>query len=131
MKGVKFGSKHSYDDFGLLLTSEVIGFPEPKTETESIPGMDGEIDFTEAFGKVFYKNRKLTFTFTAISTPMQWDPLIENLTVYLHGKVMRIIRDSDAGYYYYGRCKINSFQSDKRTAKIVIECNVSPFKEAV
>lgn len=131
MNGIKFGTKHSYDDFGLILKHKDIGFPEPKTETVSVPGMDGDIDFTEVFGKVFYKNRKLTFTFSAISASMQWDELIDNLTVYLHGKKMRIILDSDKTFYYEGRCKINTFKTDKKLATVVIECTVAPFKKAV
>lgn len=131
MNGVKFGNKHSYDDFGLVLKSKDIGFPEPKIETVDVPGMDGEIDFTEVFGKVFYKNRILTFTFSAVSSSMQWDVLINNLTTHLHGKKMKIILDSDKGFFYEGRCKINNFKTDKTIATVVVECVVAPFKKEV
>lgn len=131
MNGVKFGTKHSYNDFGLFLKSSDIGFPEPKTETVDIPGMDGVLDLTEYFGKVCYKNRQMQFTFTAISQEMEWDSLIDSIMNYLHGKKLQVILDSDPGYYYDARCTIDSFKSDRRTATIVINCDAAPFKKKV
>lgn len=47
MNGVKFGSYHSYDDFGLILSDKEIGSPEPKIVTIDVEGSDGVLDFTE------------------------------------------------------------------------------------
>ena len=43
MRGVTFGSYHSYDCFHLLLKSKEIGAPEPKTIEVDIGGIDGVI----------------------------------------------------------------------------------------
>lgn len=131
MKGVTFGTKHSWNDFRLILSDKEIGFPEPKTETVDIPGMDGVLDLTETFGKVYYANRKLSFTFTILPPVKEHLATIDELTEYLHGKHMKIILDEDSDYYYEGRCKINSFKSDKTIGTIVIDCDVAPFKKAV
>ena len=51
MIGVTFGDKHSFDDFGIYLTSKTINPPEPQTNTISVPLRDGSIDLTESLTK--------------------------------------------------------------------------------
>lgn len=131
MRGVTFGNKHSFTDFGMYLKSYDIGFPEPKTETVDVPGMNGVIDLTDVFGEVYYKNRHLSFTFSVIRKNMEWDELLNTLTEYLHGKKMRIILDSDPEHYWYGRCTINTFSTDRRISTITIDCDAEPFKKKV
>ena len=41
---------------------------------------------------------------------------------------MQIILDADKTFYYYGRCTIDQFKSDKRLATIVVVCDVEPYK---
>lgn len=67
MNGVKFGSKHSYDDWGLILKSRpVISPPSPKTIYIDVPGADGIIDLTESMtGEVKFNNRTITFEFNS------------------------------------------------------------------
>ena len=130
--GVIFGTKHSYDDFGMILSSKDIGIPEPKTETVSIMGRDGELDLTDALGDdVKYKNRNLQFTFSLINGAKDWAAVLSKLSNYLHGKRMRIILDADKTFYYWGRCTINSFKTDCTLAIITIDCDVEPYKREV
>ena len=57
---VTFGTKNSYTDFGLILTSKEIGLPEPKTEIVEIAGANGVIDLTEALtDDIKYNQRQL------------------------------------------------------------------------
>lgn len=128
MKGVKFDDFHTYLDFGLLLSEKTIGSPSAKTESINVPGADGELDLTEYFGYVNYKNRKLSFTFKTIA------PMNEFLNVYstvqnaLNGKKMKIILDDDPYFYYVGRVQVNEWKSDGRVGTIVIDCNCEPYK---
>ena len=46
MQTVTFGTKNSYDDFGLILTDKNIGFPEPKLEEVDVIGADGIIELS-------------------------------------------------------------------------------------
>ena len=49
MYGVRIGSKHTYDDFGLLLKSKPkIEPPEVKLIEIDIPGADGKLDLSTA-----------------------------------------------------------------------------------
>lgn len=129
LPGVTFGTKHSYDDFGLILSSKDLTPPEPKTETVDVIGRNGSIDLTEALGDdVKFNNRKLTLNFTVPNVLTYWSDAFSALANYLHGQKMQIILDADKTFYYYGRCKINQFASNKRIGSIVVECDVEPYK---
>ena len=65
IQGVTFGIKHSYEDFGLILSSKEIGLPTPKTESVSVIGRNGDLDLTDAFGNnVKFEKRKLKLNFS-------------------------------------------------------------------
>lgn len=132
IQGVTFGTKHSYKDFGLILSSKDVGLPEPKTESISIVGRNGDLDLTEALGdSVTYENRKISFTFSLINGARDWTATLSNLSNYLHGKKMQIIMDADKTFYYWGRCTINKFETDKTLALITVDCDVEPYKVEV
>ena len=129
MDGVTFGTKHSYDDFGLILTSKDISLPEAKTKIVEVPGADGVIDLTEVLtDDVKYKNRKLSFTFTIVDPLASWSAVLSEVTNYVHGRKLQVLMDWDRNYYYEGRCTVNQFKSNKRVASVVIDCDCSPYK---
>ncbi len=125
MKGVYFDEFHSYRNFNLILNSVDIGYPEVKTNLVEIQGGDGFLDLTEAFGAPKLKNRKLTFNFTLIGV---WEKEKSKIANAIHGKKMKIIMDKDPQYYYYGRCSINDFESNKGISKLVLEADCDPYK---
>lgn len=132
MQTVTFGTKNSYSDFGLILTSKEIGFPEPKLEQINLAGMDGVLDLSESLtDDIKFETRLLTFTFAVINPILRWSGVVSEVANYLHGKRIRINMDFDSGYYYVGRCKINSFKSEKRIGELVIECECDPYKVEV
>lgn len=45
MKGVTFGTYHSYDDFSLILNSKDIAAPKTKTMKIDVEGAEGELAF--------------------------------------------------------------------------------------
>lgn len=128
MNGVTFGQDHSYDDLSLILNSKEIEAPEPKTDTLEIPGADGEEDFTEYFGAIRYKNRKLTFEFTTIVPRSQFLELFSSIQNKLHGKKMKIILDDDNNFYYMGRLTCDKWKANKRLGTLNIEANCEPYK---
>lgn len=133
MNGVTFGTKHSYNDFGLILSKKQISLPDPQTESVSITGRDGDLDLTEALGAgiVRFKNRKIRFTFT-VPDMRQYGLLKQSkLANYLHGQKMRIILDEEKEYYYFGRCEVNDLESKKAIGTLVVDCDVEPYKMEV
>lgn len=130
MKGVMFGDKHSFRDWGLILKSRPeISSPEPKYVYVDIPEADGQIDLTESLtGNVAYNNRTVKCEFNVIDARNRWDNIYSEILDYLHGQKMKFIKDEDSSYYYIGRFQVDEWKSDKRTSTIIISGNVEPYK---
>lgn len=126
--GVKFNDKHSIDNWDLLMVSKTIGQAIPKTIEIDIPGQDGKLDLTECYGQINYYNRTLEFTFDCFQDYKSWAELLRQIKQHLHGKMQKIILDVDPDYYYYGRCKVDSFTNDKQIGHIMISCDCEPYK---
>lgn len=129
MVGVTFDDKHSYDDFGMILSSKEIGMPSVKENKVSVNGIDGAIDLSESInGSVNYNNRKLSFTFSVINRRGLWLDILSSVSAYVHGKSMKIILDDDKDFFYQGRVSVNKFKSNISYAEIVIDVDAKPFK---
>lgn len=128
MKGIRFGALHSFNDLGLILSSKTIGTPSPKTETISVPGGDGVLDFTEFFGEVKYSNRPLSFNFTSVLPHSQFVEQFATIQNALHGQKMTITLDEDPNWYYIGRLTVPEWKSEKRIGKLTIDCDCEPYR---
>lgn len=133
MNGVKFDTKHSYDDFGLILKHACIGMPKPKVETVDVPGANGEIDLTNYFGETVYKNREIKLTFLYYGQETDYHVMRTNLARHVHGKSMQIVFDDDVAYYYIGRCTIDQLETVRLGAavQVVITIDAEPYKYEV
>ena len=126
MNGIAFGNYHSYNDFGLVLSSKVIGYPSVKKTSIDVPGADGELDFTDFFGQTRFNNRKLTFNFSIIGS--------NQLSVYsdfknaVHGQKVKIVLDNDSNFYYYGRVSVGDYSWSKGIGSVTVECDCDPWK---
>ena len=131
--GVSFDGTHSYTAWGLRLKRVSIGVPQAKTCYVDVPGMNGQLDLTEAQnGGIRYGMRKLEFAFDALDcTYEKWTWLLSKIAKALHGRKCRIILDDDSDYYYSGRCAVSTSKSNYSKAEIVIECNCDPYKLSV
>ena len=129
MKGVTFGTRHSFDDFGLILTSKSLGLPKAKTSTVEVAGADGVIDTSEVLtGEIKFENRVLSFEFVMNDKYEDINDKITEIANYLHGRKMKIILDEDNQHYYYGRCTVNEWLTDRRVGEIAITCDCEPYK---
>lgn len=128
MIGVNFNNFHSFDDFGLILSSKTIEAPNPKTVKVSIEGADGEMDLTEYFGETKFENRKLEFEFTSIIPKSEFKDQFSEINNAIHGKKMQILLDEDSEFYYVGRCSLSSWKSNGRIMELTITCDCEPYK---
>lgn len=132
MKGVLFGDKHSYYEWGLILQAKEIQAPEPKINQIELEGRDGVLDLSDFFGEVKYKNRSLSFQFAKMDIHQEgFLALFSVVQNALHGKVMEVILDDDPSYFYKGRVTINEWKSEKNLGQIVIEVDAEPYKYKV
>lgn len=127
MKGMTFGDIHSYRDLNLVLSKVVIPPAAVKTNFVDIPGGDGSVDLTEALGEVRYKDRECSFTFTVFPSD-DFEEKKREISNLLNGRRFKIILDKDSGYFWNGRCSVDSYASDKKINTIVVKATVSPYK---
>lgn len=125
---IRIGDKKTFDDWGLILSSMSIGFPETKKNLVDIPAADGAIDLTEALGDISYKNRAVEFAFDALGFYDTWHGLCTDIANYLHGRQMKIILDTDPYYYYQGRLELDTTKTDDVLHEIVLSGDVDPYK---
>lgn len=128
MNTINFGTKNSYDDFGLILRPKVRPKPTPKYEYVSIPARNGDLDLTEAFGDVFYENLSFPLEFNVINPINTWDTKLSEITNYLHGRKLEVVFSDDANYYYVGRITVNELSSDRNVGILSLDCNFEPYK---
>ena len=128
MKGVIFGSLHSYRDLKLLLNSKEIGSPEVKIRKIDIEGADSSLDLTDFFGEAKFENVTHKFQFSTIVPHAQFLSLFSAIKNAIHGKKMRIILDDDPLFYYVGRCSVSSFTNEKNVGMVSVECDCEPYK---
>lgn len=113
---------------GLLLNAKTIGTPPPKVEEIDIPGGDGVLDLTEAFGETKYKNRKLSFEFSTIAPKSQFMDVFSRVQNLLHGRRMDIRLSDDPAWYYTGRVSVNEWKADKAVGRFTVDCDCEPYK---
>lgn len=128
MLGVTLGDYHSADDLGLILQTVNMPLPIPKASVVDLPGADGVIDLTEAFGTVKMQNRLITMTFTDASLYHHRYGVQGYAANLLHGQKVQIIFDEDPYYYYYGRLTFGEFAVTGATRTITVTADCDPYK---
>lgn len=127
MYGVTFGSITSAS-LNLIGAQKIIGFPQPKVSTISVPMSDVTLDFTEAYGGVHYNNRAITLVFLSLepwSDQMAQDSTVKNA---LHGKKMNIVFSDDDDYYYVGRITVGDWEYYQGAGRVIITIDAEPYK---
>lgn len=116
MRGIRFTdlndptySRHTADDWGLVMSEKIIGTPSIKTKTIDLTDRDGVLDFTTALrGVPSYGTRTLSFTFEYLDSPAEWSALITEIRGFLHGRRLMIQEPDDDEYYYLGRVTVGN-----------------------
>lgn len=130
MTGISFDGVHSYEEWGLKLKSISLGLPEEKQAFVDVPGMNGQLDLTEAQnGGCVFGLRTLEFVFDARNCDYtDWTWLISKVARTIHGGKKKIVLDIDSEYFYVGRCAIDTKKTNEVLAEITVTCKCEPFK---
>ena len=129
MKGVKFGTIHSYNDLHLILAPFTPSPARPQTNFLQVHGRDGYLDLTEANGEVKFNSREFTFRFiVAPNDNMTFDERVSVVSNFLNGQQCKITLDRDPDYYWFGRCVVDKYAQNKIIGEVIIKATVDPFK---
>ena len=99
--------------------------PEPQTNFVEIPGRDGALDLSEAFGTVRYADRIISLTLYARAP---FDALVSTFAADVHGRRMNVIFDRDPTYYYDARVTVEDVERHAGYCELSLECRARPYK---
>ena len=125
MSDIRFGTKWAHTDYGLIVAPYAIPMPEPQTNFVEIPGRDGALDLSEAFGTVRYSDRVIKLT---LYTRAPFDTLISAFAAEVHGRRMNVIFDRDPTFYYDARITIEDVERHWGYCELTLECRAKPYK---
>ncbi len=125
MSDIRFGTKWVHADYGLIVAPYAIPMPEPQTNFVEIPGRDGVLDLSEAFGTVRYADRIIPLT---LYVRAPFDTLISAFAADIHGRRMNLIFDRDPTFYYDARIKIEDVEKHAGFCELSLECRAKPYK---
>lgn len=131
MLSVSIGGKDMYTEFGFILSHKEISYPQPKINEIEIPNRDGVVDFTNVLSNdIKYKNRQIKMDFILKDDRIggMWSYYVNKVATYIHGKKHKIIFFDDASVYYFGRLKIDNWNTSKRMAKLSLVADCEPWK---
>lgn len=114
MRGIKFidiisgASKHTADDWGLIMSGKNIGYPKPRIVKVEMTDRDGDLDMSEVLrGRVSYENRPLSFAFICTAPQNTWMNLRDEISGFIHGKRLMLVDPDTPNHYYIGRCTLH------------------------
>lgn len=119
--------KHTYRDFGLLMTDRKIGRAALKKKQIDVPWRDGVLEYTQVGGRTYYDNRPLSYTFK-IQDEENYQRIHSDFSEYAHGKILRIKDDDYPDYYFYGMCDVGDLSKDKKNRKFTLNVDAEPYR---
>jgi phage-related protein len=125
LSDIRFGTKWAHADYCLIVAPYAIPLPEPQTSFVEIPGRDGALDLSEAFGTVRYSDRTISLTLFARAP---FDTLISTFAADVHGRRMNVIFDRDPTYYYDTRVTIEDVEKHVGYCELSLKCRAKPYK---
>lgn len=127
---ITFGDFNS-KEMGLYLESRDAPTPSEKSITETIPGMQGVLDFSEIFGERIFDNREITYKFKLLNTSYEsrkaCEMSIKKQVIPFGNSVL--VDTFSKRYYWYGKCNSVDVEHDakKRNFIVTLVFNCYPF----
>ena len=130
--GVMLGDKHSYRDYGLIMTEKNITTPVPKVKLVDVPVRNGSVDMsTVVSGSVRFEDRDINLKFYSMEKMDKWPMMISNLQNDLSGNKMQFIFDDDIAFYWIGRVNDVTMSVEGPNAYIQVKATVDPYKYSI
>ena len=133
MNGVTFVSKHSYNDFQLIMTAKRIGTPSKKKIKVDVPGMNSVYDFSTiaSNGELIYNQRPIEADFTLFAnSKRELHSQLSKVAEWLQDTAQGQLIFDDISYYYFLAEVEGSLKTSEEhnTADITVTFTCEPFK---
>lgn len=112
----------------LIISSVSIAVPEVKSNFVDIPGTNGTLDMTEAFGTLVYKDRNIVIKAGRRYTNESWAAVKSEILNKFHGKKIKIQLSTEPGYYYLGRLIKVKETTERRIFRLEFTIQAEPYK---
>lgn len=128
MNSVTINGYNLRDTFGLVLPEYDIPSPSPFLYMQSVEGRDGLVDLSNAFGRVYYKNRDWKLDFKLFDPSVNWHTISAQVNSKFHGKRFVFIFDDDPNYYWIGRITNGAYSSNGGEGTMPLAISSQPYK---
>lgn len=130
MLGATINDLHTWKDLGLRWAGVTISAPEVKTNYLDVPGRSGPLDLSEALtGYPTYAARSLALTFDARTHSFDdWERKYSQVLNAFHGRRVKVVLDTDPGFYYEGRAAVSSKKEVLETDELILTVHADPYK---
>lgn len=113
----------SLASYGVEPNMATVPQPEAKTYQAEIPGRDGLLDYTDAYGVVRYENRTVTVEAYEIGDITARMEHRRAICSDMHGKTCTLALTTLPGYAFTGRCSVEYDEDGSETAyKLSFDC---------
>lgn len=130
--GINYNTKHSYQDFGLILQERKISNPSKIKNTERIPWSNVEYDFSSLYGEQEYEERVMSYTFALVSPSKQYYETMKTVVInWLCSPVGKTVLTDDIfpNYYFLAEVVKGPSATDfNLDGSITVEFTAYPFK---
>lgn len=116
-----------FEEFGLFMTDREIGAAEPNLYKQTVPGKNGDLDYTSFFGDITFKNRIIKITLSNKSD-INTQELKYSLEMLFNGQEVNLIFSDDEDNYYKGRLTFESNDDDTKIYDLKMKLDAYPFK---
>lgn len=117
-------------DGRFTLSALSIDPPQVAEDRQSIPGLSGDVDLTEAVsGYPTYKTRKLTASLETSFGPRENRiSMVDELCRRVHGKRVQIGHPDYSGWYYVGRMSVSSIKHHAAYSELQLSAVCDPYR---
>lgn len=130
--GFSVGGIHTLYDLGFCISNRSLSAPKKKTVRKTIPYMSGSYDFSNLYGKEFFEDRELVYSFDFISDdPRDLEKQITRITEFASPIHEADIYDDDLPHYHFrGSCASCEPERDEYglSATVKVAFAVYPFR---
>lgn len=116
LRNISYNGVNSLSDLGIVITTEGtnVGELEVKSDTESLPRMQGNIDFSRTDGTLYYEARRLVYRFKLVADSIEDLKAMEkDVYEWLNSSGNYTIQDSNYDGYEFRKCELKGMTTEQ------------------